>query len=71
MITIEQCLAYSSECEQLGKVANTSIQRATILFGISRTWTILANQMKRFDEVLRAEGAAVLRHIEPRGGKIR
>jgi hypothetical protein len=55
MVSIEQCRIYSSECEQLGKVADTSIQRATILFAMSRTWTILANQVKRFDEVLRDE----------------
>jgi hypothetical protein len=55
MISIEQCRVYSSECEQLGKVANTSIQRATILFGMSRTWTILANQTARLNEILRDE----------------
>jgi hypothetical protein len=55
MISAEQCRIYSSECEQLGKVGNTSIQRATLLFGLSRSWTILANQTARLDEILRDE----------------
>jgi hypothetical protein len=56
MISIEQCRIYSSECEQLGKVDNTSIQRATILFAMSRTWTALANQRERFNAVVAEEG---------------
>jgi hypothetical protein len=55
MISVEQCRLYSAECKRLGNVDNTSSLRATILFAMSHTWTALANQTARFDQVVEHE----------------
>jgi len=47
MITQAQCSSYAEHYQQLGRVAEISLQRATILMGISRSWTTLAGQLGR------------------------
>jgi hypothetical protein len=43
------------DCQQLGLAADISIQRATILMAMSRSWTTLANQMQRYDTIVKEE----------------
>jgi hypothetical protein len=47
MVTQEQCKTYADDYQLLGRVPEISMQRATILMGISRSWTILAGQLSR------------------------
>ena len=55
MLTSPQCKAYATDCQQLGSAAEISIQRATILMAMSRSWTTLANQMLRYDTIAKEE----------------
>ena len=55
MLTSPQCKAYATHCQQLGSAAEISIQRATILMAMSRSWTTLANQMLRYDTIIQEE----------------
>jgi hypothetical protein len=45
MIIASQCTIYATDC-----------QRATILMAMSRSWTTLANQMLRYDTIIKEEG---------------
>jgi len=47
MVTQEQCKTYADDYQLLGRVPEISMQRATILMGISRSWTTLAGQLSR------------------------
>ena len=44
----------------VGPLANISIQRATILMAMSRSWTALGNQIIRYESM-----AAEERHMAP------
>jgi hypothetical protein len=56
VLTSSQCKIYATDCQQLGLTAEISIQRATILMAMSRSWTTLANQMLRYDTIIQEEG---------------
>jgi hypothetical protein len=56
MLTAQQCRAFASNCVTLGADTNISIQRATILLAMSRSWTSLANQIDRYEAILKEEG---------------
>jgi hypothetical protein len=56
MIIASQCKIYATDCQQLGLAADISMQRATILMAMSRSWTTLANQMLRYDTITKEEG---------------
>jgi hypothetical protein len=56
MIIASQCKIYATDCRQLGLAADISMQRATILMAMSRSWTTLANQMLRYDTIIKEEG---------------
>lgn len=56
MISGQQCRIYSAACVALGMSADISIQRATILLAMSRSWTALATQKDRYDSILEEEG---------------
>jgi hypothetical protein len=47
MITQVQCRSYAENYQQLGRVVEISIQRATILMAISQSWTTLGFQLDR------------------------
>jgi|GEM_PF-2667762 len=56
MISTTQCKTYASECQHLGTVFDISIERATALLAMSRSWNVLANQMQRYDAIRKEEG---------------
>jgi hypothetical protein len=56
MLTSPQCKIYATDCQQLGLATDISMQRATILMAMSRSWTTLANQMLRYDTIIKEEG---------------
>jgi hypothetical protein len=56
MIGAQQSRAYSNDCVTLGQAPAISIQRATILMAMSRSWTGLANQRDRYDAITKEEG---------------
>jgi hypothetical protein len=51
MVTQAQCNTYADYYQLLGRVPEISMRRATILMGISRSWTILAGQLSRLAEI--------------------
>ena len=55
MVTSDQCRTYSNEHKVRGIAADISIQRATAHMGISRSWTLLASEMKRLEAVIDEE----------------
>jgi hypothetical protein len=55
MPTTEQCNAYAAEYQRLGQEADISIRRATVLMGISLSWTTLANQLDRLAAIVKDE----------------
>ena len=50
-----QCRQYATECQRLSAAAGTSIQRSTLLMAMTVSWTTLADQMRRYDAMLRDE----------------
>jgi hypothetical protein len=55
MIVALQCKIYATDCQQLGLAGDISMQRATILMAMSRSWTTLANQVLRYDTIVKEE----------------
>ena len=47
MITQAHCTTYADDYQLLGRVPGITMRRATILMGISRSWTTLAGQLGR------------------------
>jgi hypothetical protein len=43
----------------LGQKAEISIRRATVLMGMSRSWSALANQLERYDMIKEEEDRPV------------
>jgi hypothetical protein len=56
MITSRQCRTYSKDCQDCGTAGGISIRRATALMAISRSWNVLANQVDRYDAIVKEEG---------------
>jgi hypothetical protein len=56
MITSRQCRIYSAECRDRGTAAGISIRQTTALVAMSRSWNVLANQVDRYDAILKEEG---------------
>jgi hypothetical protein len=48
----------AADCVALGLKAQLSIQRATILLAMSRSWTTLGWQKDRYDNLLEEEGGS-------------
>jgi hypothetical protein len=55
MLSAEECLAHSEHCATIGKNSKTSMQRATILMAMARSWNTLAGQIERYQAALKAE----------------
>jgi hypothetical protein len=56
MPTAEECRTYAAEYRRLrDEAADTSPARAALLINISRSWTVLANQLDRLAEFIREE----------------
>jgi hypothetical protein len=55
MISGQECRTYSADCETLGTNLAISMQRATILLAMSRSWTALATQSDRYDAIVKEE----------------
>jgi hypothetical protein len=55
VLTSSQCKIYATDCQQLGLAGDISMQRATILMAMSRSWTTLANQVLRYDTIVKEE----------------
>jgi len=56
MITAAQCRTYATDCQHRGIAAGISIRRATALLAMSRSWSALANQVERYNAILKEEG---------------
>jgi hypothetical protein len=56
MITAAQCRTYATDCHARRIAAGISIRRSTALLAMSRSWSALANQVERYDAILKAEG---------------
>jgi hypothetical protein len=56
VITAQQCRAFAANCVTLGADTHISMQRATILLAMSRSWTNLANQIDRYEPTMKEEG---------------
>jgi hypothetical protein len=57
MMTATQCRGYATDCRDRGMAAGISTRRATALLAMSRSWSVLANQVERYDAILKEEGA--------------
>ena len=55
MITAYQCRTHAAECMALGMQANLPAERVKILTAMARSWTTLAEQMERYDALLKEE----------------
>ena len=55
LISAAQCRAYAGECDRLGKVAEISIERATALISMALSWDQLAEDMARYEAIVKAE----------------
>jgi hypothetical protein len=55
MISAEQCRTHSAACVTLGLAADASIQRATVLLAMSRSWISLGDQKDRYDSIVEEE----------------
>lgn len=56
MITAAQCRTYATDCQGRGMAAGISIRRASALLAMSRSWSALANQVERYNAILKEEG---------------
>jgi hypothetical protein len=55
LISAAQCRAYAVECERLGNAADISIERATALISMAHGWDQLAEDMARYEAIVKAE----------------
>jgi hypothetical protein len=51
MVTQALCKTYADDYQLLGRAAEISMQRTTILMAISRSWTTLAGQLGRLADI--------------------
>ena len=55
MISTELCRVYSADCVTQRMEANISVQRATMLMAMSRSWATLANQTDQYNDLVMKE----------------
>jgi len=55
MISEAQCRAYAVELERRAKAGDISIQRATALLSLAQSWEMLADDMARYEAIIKAE----------------
>ena len=55
IVSPQQCRSNAAECVRLGTVENISAQLATALMSMSRSWTILAGDVERYERLVQAE----------------
>jgi len=55
IVSPQQCMANAAECVRLGAAENISAHLATALMSISRSWTILAGDVDRYERLVQAE----------------
>ena len=67
MISGQECRTYSADCETLGTNLAISIQRATILLAMSRSWSALATQRDRYDAIVKEEDKKRSPRLAPPG----
>ncbi|HEY3656378.1 MAG TPA: hypothetical protein VGL34_15545 [Steroidobacteraceae bacterium] len=51
MVAAQECRENAAQCSTLERAPDISIQRATILRAIARSWTALAGQMDRYEAI--------------------
>ena len=56
MPTIEQCKTHAAEYKILGKNPKISARRSAVFLSISRSWTVLANQLEALTIIVKEEG---------------
>ena len=56
MLTIEQCQTYAAEYQTLVIERTISVRRATVLMGISHSWSVLADHLERLADIVEEEG---------------
>lgn len=58
MASVDECFRRAQECIQFSKAEGCTMQRATTLMSMARSWTTLANQMSRLEEITAADLSA-------------
>jgi hypothetical protein len=61
MCSVDRCLRHAQECIQFSNTEDCTMQRATTLMSMARSWTTLANQMLRLQEITAADLSAKTR----------
>jgi len=61
IVSPQQCRSNAAECVRLGTAANISAQLATALMSMSRSWTILAGDVERYERLAQAEAPSTPR----------
>jgi hypothetical protein len=55
MLTVTECKAHATECQLLMTVPEISIQRATVLMAMSRSWVALTVLTERYTAIVDEE----------------
>jgi hypothetical protein len=55
MLTVTECKAHAAECQHLMTAREISIQRATVLMAMSRSWVALTVLTERYTAILDEE----------------
>jgi hypothetical protein len=55
MLSAEQCRDYAKDCVTLGGDKSISLQRATALMAMAKTWSTLANDIERYGRIVQDE----------------
>jgi hypothetical protein len=58
-VTADDCRAHVSECLRLRNTGTVSARRVTALMRMMATWIVLANQIERFEAIVRDEDGRI------------
>jgi hypothetical protein len=58
-VTADDCRAHVSECLRLRNTGTVSARRVTALMAMMATWIVLANQIERYETLLKDEDGRV------------
>ena len=59
MVTADECRAHVAECLRLRNTGKISDRRVTILMAMMTSWIALANQIERYEAIVREEESRV------------
>jgi hypothetical protein len=59
IVTADDCRAHVSECLRLRNTGTVSARRVTALMAMMATWIVLANQIERFEAIVRDEDGRI------------